>query len=207
MEIQKVMTEGYASNCYILISGSDAVLIDPSAQPDNIAAAVGDAVIRAILLTHGHFDHMLCLDRARDRFGAPLMLHRFDEPCLTDASRSLFQMIGYNERSFAPAERLLSDGDTIRLGDDTLRVIHTPGHTAGSVSYLCGDFLITGDTLFDMGVGRCDFPSGDSGALNMSLRRLANEYPDSKIYPGHGDSSDMAHQIKYNPYLKKALSH
>ena len=93
----------------------------------------------------------------------------------------------------------------ITLGDDNIRVIHTPGHTAGSVCYLCGDSLITGDTLFDMGVGRCDFPSGDGEALNTSLRRIAKTYPDARIYPGHGAQSDIAHQIRYNPYLKRAL--
>ena len=205
MEIRKVPTDVYASNCYLVISGNDAVLIDPSATPDAVADAAGGTEIRAILLTHGHFDHMLCLDGARERTHAPLMLHRYDVPCLSDASRSLFRMIGYDGRSFAPAERILENGDVITLGDDNIRVIHTPGHTAGSVCYLCGDSLITGDTLFDMGVGRCDFPSGDGEALNTSLRRIAKTSPDARIYPGHGAQSDMAHQIRYNPYLKRAL--
>ena len=195
---------GYSSNCYLLVSGSEAAVVDPSIETQRIieAAENADAEIRYILLTHGHFDHMHTLDELREATGAEVYIHKDDEITLSDPSLSLFSYFGYPDTVFQPADRLLSDGDEIALGDEEITVVHTPGHTPGCVCYVTPKGIITGDTLFDMSVGRYDFPRSNGVKLRESIKRLYENYPAERIYPGHGPSSDMLTQIRKNPFTK-----
>ena len=104
---------------------------------------------------------------------------------------------------FDSAEILLEEGSELSLGADTVKIIHTPGHTPGSMMLLIGDDLITGDTLFDMSVGRWDFPGGNEKTLYESIFRIYGEYPNARIYPGHGNPSTVQKQIKNNPFTKR----
>ena len=190
MEILNLYPGSFASNCYLLLSKGHAAVVDPSENAEQILAAVREsgAVLDFILLTHGHFDHILFLDELRDASGAPAYVHENDAELLPDAQKNAFFYFFHKERTFRPAERTLRDGDTLTLGDATIRVIHTPGHTSGSVSYLCdGSLLLTGDTLFDGNVGRYDLYGADESALYRSLDRL-RALPDTlTVYPGHGN--------------------
>ncbi len=205
MNIISLSTEGYASNSYLVSSGTEGAIIDPSAEPNEVARALEmcGVTLKYIILTHGHFDHMLYLDELRREYSAELCIHALDAPNLADSTKSLFMMIGYPTRVFAPAEVLLADGDEISVGDETLRVIHTPGHTPGSVMLGFDDVLVTGDTLFDMSVGRCDFPGGDADALSRSIFKIYDTFDDAHIYPGHGAASNLEKQKKYNPFTKR----
>ncbi len=205
VNIISLSTEGYACNTYLLTSGTEAALVDPSCETEELATALDEssAELKYIILTHAHFDHMLTLDDIRAKYSAPLCVHRLDAPALADSTRSLFSMIGYPSRCFAPAERLLEDADELTLGEEKLTVVHTPGHTPGSIVLSCGDMLVTGDTLFDMSVGRCDFPGGDGRAIMSSIFSLYERYPSARIFPGHGAMSNIEKQIKYNPFTKR----
>lgn len=207
MKILRIPTGGDASNSYLLVSGTEAAAVDPSADPDAIIEAAGErnAEIKYIILTHGHFDHMLSLDDLRDRTGAPVLIGAGDGGFLTDPTLNLFcQALGQNT-AFAPAERLLSDGDEIKLGEEKLTVLSTPGHTPGSCCFTFDGGLITGDTLFHMSVGRCDLPGGDGKELKASIERLKTLPPDLTIYPGHGPISTLEKQTTLNPYMNGAL--
>lgn len=205
MKIARIPTAEYASNCYLLISGSEAALVDPSAQCGDICDALEDAnaKLKYVILTHGHFDHMFTADDIRDITKAQLCIHSADSKNLTDTRYSLFAMIGQPDMTFKPAEILLEEGIELPLGDEKIVVLHTPGHTEGSVMLDCGEFLVTGDTLFDMSVGRWDFPGGDREVLMRSIYRIYDEYPKATIYAGHGEPSTVQKQIKYNPFTKR----
>ncbi|MBO5845681.1 MAG: MBL fold metallo-hydrolase, partial [Clostridia bacterium] len=149
MKILTICPESFAANCYALISGKSALIVDPSVSAGAIINAVSAEVayIEGILLTHGHFDHIISLDTLRAQTGAPAMIHSDDAPMLEDGKKNAFFTFFGRDRVYSPADRLLNDNDEITIGDEAVRVIHTPGHSPGSVCYLCGDFMVTGDTL------------------------------------------------------------
>lgn len=190
MNIRNLYPGAWAANCYLLSVGSHAAIVDPSADADTLVKILNDEglTLDFILLTHGHFDHITSVDTLRDRTGAPLLIHAADAEMLTDSHKNAFYKFFHMERIYREADRLLHDGDVLTLGDETIRVISTPGHTRGSVSYLCNyDFLLTGDTLFEESYGRYDLYSGDAKALFESLRALRSLPQKLWIYPGHGD--------------------
>ena len=209
METILVPGGGYASNCYLIfdrLTGEGAV-VDPSSDLDAVMVAAGrvGASVTKILLTHGHFDHILNLKPLRETTGAPVYVHADDAACLTDARRSLFLSFLGRNVTFLPAEHLLRDGDTVAVGSETVTVLHTPGHTSGSVVYAFGGALLTGDTLFAGSVGRTDLLGGDSDALERSLCRLMELPDDTVIYPGHGGRSTIGHEKSTNPFLRGVI--
>lgn len=193
MRILNLSPGGFAANCYFVACGDTAVLIDATASPAAVERAQleSGAHLAAILCTHGHFDHLLTEKQLRDRFGVPLYLHENDALCPRDALKNASAVFG-SPATFAPADRLLAGGETLCFGDLSLRVLHTPGHTAGSVVYLTENAAFTGDTLFESGFGRTDLYGGDFAALRRSLETLSKLPPDTEIYPGHGGMSTLA---------------
>lgn len=194
MEIITLSPSDFASNCYIIRSGSSAAVIDPSASAERILGvlSVHGLVLSAILLTHGHFDHMLHADELRQATGAPLYVHELDAELLLDGAKNAYAAFFGGDFHINGADALLCDGDIITLSDDNIKVIHTPGHTRGSVCFDTGDALLTGDTLFANGFGRCDLYGGDRHALSDSLIKLHDAYrSDREIYCGHGEASTL----------------
>lgn len=193
MEIYNLSPEAFGSNCYILISGSAAAVVDPSADIGRILSFLNEtgARLEYIILTHGHFDHITSLDSLRDMTAAPAYIHKGDGEMLGDGEKNAHAVFfGYNKK-WRPAERLLEDGDLLTLGGETIEVISTPGHSKGSICLLCGDFMITGDTLFANGYGRYDLHGGDVNELTASLSSLRKLDPKLTIYPGHGCSTTL----------------
>ena len=209
MEIILVPGRAYASNCYLIYdptTGAGAV-VDPSADVgDSLDTATRfDVTVGKILLTHGHFDHILNLKPLREATGAPVYVHADDAACLTDARRSEFLSFLGRNVTFAPAEHLLRDGDTVPVGSETVTVLHTPGHTPGSVVYAFGSTLLTGDTLFAGSVGRTDLLGGDAESLDKSLTRLLSFPNETVIYPGHGGKSTIYQEKLSNPFLRGVI--
>lgn len=172
--------------CYILFQDGrdDCVVIDPGADAAAIRKACGERRIAAILLTHGHFDHMSAVEKLMQEHTA-LVIHQADAPMLDDPQLNVSWMIR-RRITCPPATHLVREGDTIHYAGIAFTVLHTPGHTPGSVCYETGAFLFTGDTLFDHGYGRVDLPGGDAAAMMNSLRRITPMTADHQIYAGHG---------------------
>ena len=189
MRVVPIASPSFGSNTYLVTSGTHALVVDPSVSVGAICAAADEegVVIDGVLLTHGHYDHMLSMDALCKELHIPSMIHQEDAEMLTDGKKNAFYHLFGQERTFRPADRLLSDGETIELGDERIRVIHTPGHSRGSSCFLCGDDrLITGDTIFAEGFGRYDLYGGDVATLKRSLSLLRSMNPRLRIYPGHG---------------------
>jgi glyoxylase-like metal-dependent hydrolase (beta-lactamase superfamily II) len=198
LDIYNLSPASWGSNCYILISdGNDgtrhAAVVDPSADANKIISFIENknATLDFIVLTHGHFDHVLSLDTLRDKTNAPAYIHEDDDEMLPDGQKNAYSLFFGVEKHWRPAEKLLDDGDMLKLGEDTIKVISTPGHSKGSICLLCEDKLITGDTIFANGYGRYDLHGGDADVLQTSLLSLRSLDEDLTIYPGHGGKSTL----------------
>lgn len=202
MKIFPVWAGGYASMCYLVTVDiqEHGVLIDPSASVSLVRSHVGDLPkIEAILLTHGHFDHMLTLAEWKKETGAPICVCAADAANLTNSTLNCNRLFFGTDGVYPPADRLLREGDTVSFGDETLSVLQTPGHTAGSCLFLGGDTLFTGDTLMaGGGYGRTDLPGSSPSALYDSLRRIFELPLSLRIYPGHGGDSTLANEKNFH---------
>ncbi len=185
LEVKTVPVGMLATQCYVLsLPGrDDCLVIDPGAEPEKIRRAMAGRKLAAILLTHGHFDHIGAV-AALAEADTPIWIHRLDADMLTNPAKNLCRMIR-TEIVALPATRLLEEGDRLEAAGVELTVLHTPGHTPGSVCFRAGNDLFTGDTLFHGGYGRTDFPGGSPEAMRRSLARLAPLETVCAIYPGH----------------------
>lgn len=200
------------TNCYLLTDPiTDSVLcIDPGAESARIMETVRSRGWHpcAIALTHGHGDHIGAVATLRHAWNVPVYVHELDAPMLPNAERNLSVLLGHHVVAPHPDHHLTDDG-LIACGSLRLKVIHTPGHTPGSVCFFLPShnehppLLFSGDTLFCEEVGRCDLPGGSWDALHTSIRtRLYTLPPSTIVYPGHGPSSTIAHEQRYNPYVR-----
>ena len=197
MAMLKVITAGpIGTNCYLLTSGTDAALIDAAPESaGQLLAALrkNGAALRFIITTHGHWDHIGCNAELKEATQAVLCCHADDEERLRNP-----------EHRIEPSkpDRLLSEGDMLHIGDIELVVLHTPGHTPGSICLLSGDTLFTGDTLFAGTHGRTDLHGGDADAMEKSLGRLAQLPPQTRVYPGHGDATTIGEEAWLRDFLQ-----
>ncbi len=192
MKRRTLVLGDYQVNCYLLSDdGGRAVIIDPGYEAERILRAVKEEAleVKAIFLTHGHFDHIGAVKPLAQALGCPVYLHPKEvtlPPYLTQG------LLYYTEE--------YGQGDEITVGDLTFRVLETPGHTAGSVCLLCEDCLFTGDTLFAGSCGRTDL-GGSMLDMLASLKGLAALEGNCKVFPGHGPETDLDHERKTNPYI------
>jgi hydroxyacylglutathione hydrolase len=196
-----------AVNCFILgdASAGEGVIIDPGDDAEKVLAAVKrmGIPIRYVINTHGHFDHVGGNRQVLAATGAQLLIHREDSSFLSRAA-DVATMYGLTTENSPPPDRFLEDGMKISFGGFTLKVLHTPGHTPGGCCLYLEEQgkVITGDTLFAEGVGRTDFPGSSHEALMEGIRTKLMTLPDSTVaYPGHGPSTTIGHEKRYNPYL------
>lgn len=206
MKVVRINAGEFGSNCWLVIDevSAEAVVIDPSPEIDRIKSALADREVNLeyIFLTHGHFDHMTSCDTLRDFSDAPLCVHREDAVCLVNSEYNAYRKFMADDLTFRPADILIEEGDTFKFGSLEVSLIHTPGHTKGSVCYFIGDCMFTGDTLFDGGVGRCDLPGGSMESLIESLKKIKSIGRDYKIFTGHGSNTTLEKQKAFNVYLK-----
>ena len=192
----------YQTNCYLVWAegAKTCAVIDPGYEAQRVlnkAAELGLA-IEAILLTHGHFDHVGAVEELVEATDCRLWMHEGDYSQFPNPTNAFFYPLAncdFTEVQFC------EEGQVISAGGLEFTVLHTPGHTHGSVCYRCGDALFCGDTLFAGSCGRIDLPGGDRNAMAESLARLASLKEDLRIFPGHGPSSSLAHEQANNPYL------
>ena len=195
-----------ATNCYILADEAtgQAVVVDAPANPEVIINFLQEHQyhVTEIVLTHGHYDHILALKQLKAVTGAPLAVHENGKTFLNDGIHNLCHYTGI-EWTPIEADRYLKDGDTVTVGSTQLRVLHTPGHTSDCICLYGDDILISGDTLFQMSVGRCDHPTGSLPQEIQSIKSKLMVLPDSTVvYPGHGPKTTIGDERKGNPYLQ-----
>jgi len=198
MILETVVVGPMQVNCYILASKSDAIIIDPGAEGEKIKAHLKALGLRLsfIINTHGHADHI----GANTDLSAPVYIHRLDKEFLSNPALNLSGMLGLPIK--VPEKvLLLEDGQKIGVGDISLEVIHTPGHTPGGICLKGEGFCFTGDTLFAQGIGRSDIPGACEEDLFKSIKEKLFLLKDEIIiYPGHGPSSCIGEERKNNPF-------
>ena len=194
-------------NCIILgdRAGGEGVIIDPGSDAGKILARVKelDVTIRYVINTHGHFDHVGGNRQVLEATGAQLLINKGDAPFLSRAA-DVATMYGLVTDNSPPPDMFLEDGTFVTFGGQRLKTLHTPGHTPGGCClYLEGQgHIITGDTLFAEGVGRTDFPGSSHEALLEGIRTKLMTLPDATVvHPGHGPSTTIGHEKRYNPYI------
>ncbi len=205
LTIQSFAVMPFDENCYVVSDDTgEGVVIDPGGMAKQILAYIREAKIsvKAVLDTHGHCDHIGANDAIRDETGAPLYIHKEDAAMISDMKLNLSAFMGFRVIS-RPAEHLLSEGDKISFGQSELEVIHTPGHTKGGVCFVGEGVAFTGDTLFAGSIGRSDFPGGSERDLIGNIKKKLLVLPDeTKVYSGHGPSSEIGWERRCNPYLQ-----
>ena len=197
-----------AANCWFLTNEDtkEALVIDPGDEADRIQAYLEKKgwTVPAILLTHGHLDHMGAADALKERIGAPILAMKAEEPLLSDGKKNLSAFIIHRAVT-VKADRLLEDGEELELAGIRLKVYLTPGHTPGGGSFYCEEAgcVFTGDTLFCGSVGRSDFPGGSMKALVQSIKEKLFSLPDNtRVCPGHGQETTVQYEKKYNPFVR-----
>ena len=205
LTIQSFAVMPFDENCYVVSDDTgEGVVIDPGGMAKEILAYIREAKlsIKAVLDTHGHCDHIGANDAIRDATEAPLYIHKEDGAMISDIRLNLSAFMGFKVIS-RPAEHLLSEGDKISFGQSELEVLHTPGHTIGGVCFLGDGVAFTGDTLFAGSIGRSDFPGGSEVELIGNIKKKLLALPDeTKVYSGHGPSSEIGWERQCNPYLQ-----
>lgn len=204
MKIYTFIVGLFGTNCYFIADDSGkTAIVDPGADFEKLIKKLNEKELipEYILLTHGHFDHILAVNELRKATGAKLIIHRDDAELLSDPDKSYALQFGGTVYRTDPPDRLVSDGDVITLGGTDISVIHTPGHTKGSVTYKLDSALLTGDTLFRDGMGRYDLYSSDFKSLCSSLEKLSALDGDYKVYPGHGQSTTLERERESNIYM------
>jgi glyoxylase-like metal-dependent hydrolase (beta-lactamase superfamily II) len=202
--VEKIVVGQLGVNCYVVHDegASEAAVIDPGDEFERIADLLDGKGLepKYILFTHAHYDHVCAAGDLRGRYGASLVMHE-DEKETYRRTKALCLSWGFEEEDFPDPQRLVRDGDKIVLGDTAFEVLHTPGHTPGSICLSGAGVLFTGDTLFKGSVGRTDLPGGDTSGLMQSLKRLVALPGNTKVYCGHGDETTIGGELRQNPFL------
>lgn len=205
MDYKLVVVGPLDTNCYLVYCREtlECAIIDPGAEADRIFPVVAEFELRPVLIlnTHGHIDHTGANKDIKEKFNIPLLIHPQDRPLLEKVQQfELSFFLGAKESP--PADRFLEDSEVISVGRSSLRVIHTPGHTPGSVILLGDGVLFSGDTLFCGGVGRTDLPGGSLRDLEESIKtKILTLSPEIIVLPGHGPWTTIGEEKESNPFL------
>ena len=206
IEIKSMTLGMVATNCYLIINKEtkEALLIDPADNALRISNVIEENVctLKAILLTHGHFDHIMALNELKKRYNVPVYAHEEEEDVLKQSSLNLSGSIG--QIYTTQADVYVKDGEHLKLAGLDVIVLYTPGHTKGGVCYYFPEekVLMSGDTLFHCSIGRTDFPTGSMSQLVRSVKEQLFVLPDDvQVYPGHDSVTSIGYEKQYNPFF------
>jgi hydroxyacylglutathione hydrolase len=201
----------FEENCYIVGSRrtGEAICVDPGDEIDEIRALAREmkVTIAKIACSHAHLDHIMAVRALKEETGATFMLHRQDLELARQLPESAMRMLGRQERPAPDPDYFLADGDDVEIPGLSLRVIHTPGHTPGSICLYGGGMLFSGDTLFHGSIGRTDLPGGSFPQIMESIVTRLLKLPDETIVrPGHMDETTIGAERQHNPFILEALA-
>jgi hydroxyacylglutathione hydrolase len=208
MIVKMLVVGPLASNCYIVGSSStkQGIIIDPGAEAGTILRTVQQMglSISLIVVTHAHIDHIDALRAVKERTDAQFAIHKAEKELLSAAPMHVLTSLGLTPFKSPPQpDKLLNDGDHIDVGDLHFEVLHTPGHSPGGICLLGHGVVFSGDTLFNFGIGRTDFPGGSYERLMTSIHEKLMVLPDETIvYPGHGPATTIGDERRGNPFLQ-----
>jgi len=205
MQVRTLALGPLQTNCYVVWDEEtrEAAVIDPADEAQRILALVNEKqlTVRYIVDTHAHADHILANSALHEATGAPVCVGERDAPLLTDSMGNLSAWAGFPYRA-READRLLREGDELTLGNLTLKVLDTPGHTPGGISLLAPGCVFSGDCLFEGSIGRTDFPGGNTRQLLATIREKLLSLPDDTIvYSGHGPATTIGAEREGNPFV------
>ena len=203
-KIHTIVVGRLQTNCYVLQSDSTALVIDPGDEPERIIRFLEDIAVKPthIVATHTHFDHVLGVDTIRAKLKIPFLIHHDDLSMLESMQSRVRQTMGFSVLPPPRVDQFLEDGQSIEFGQDKVKVIHTPGHSPGSISLAGQGFVLTGDALFNQSIGRTDLPGGDLDTLIRSITQRLFILDDATIvYPGHGPETSIGDEKLANPFV------
>ena len=205
MFIEKLTVGNMESNSYIAADeeSDEAIVIDPGGSADKIlkVLAAEGLTLKYVVNTHGHVDHIAANEKILTAAQAQLLIHRSEASFLTNADLNLSSFMSAEKVISPQADKTLEEGEKVKFGEIELEVLHTPGHTKGSICLIGDGVLFSGDTLFAKGVGRTDLPTGAREKLDQSLTKLKRLNDKLRVYPGHGPTATLAEIKENNPYM------
>lgn len=205
MIIKKIVVGELMTNCYLLgCKQTKAIaIIDPGAESEKIIKEIDKANLKPkfIILTHGHGDHIGAINGLKKKYNIPVYIHENDKELLENSYLN-FSAFMFGKETSIIADKKLKDNDTIVLGNFKIKVLHTPGHTPGSIVLKCNNILFSGDTLFQNGIGRTDLPGGSYDKIINSIKtKIFSLTDDTIVYPGHGPETNVIEEKTNNYYL------
>lgn len=206
MDIKRIVVGPVETNCYLILLNNELVVVDPGDEYEKIEAEIeklGKVKHKYILLTHGHFDHVLAVNRLKEKY-ACLPARQGFEVAIGEKDKDIADLnlqIGVQVPEIK-VDITLKDGDTLNFGGKKIQIFETPGHTTGSVSYLIGDNLFSGDTLFKHTHGRTDLPGGSDISMKKSLEKMLKLDQGTNVHPGHGPETTIQKEKEHNAYKK-----
>lgn len=209
MKICEIQVGLLATNCYLVYNEADnsGFVIDPGAEADQISGLIERMEVKpqAILLTHGHYDHIAAAEELRSRYNIPVMAASVEENVLSDVNLNL-SLPMFRDSVSLKADKLLTNGQLLQFGDICIKCLLTPGHTCGSMSYYVESekTIFSGDVLFKENIGRTDFPTGNPGELLYSVNSIIGKLPeDTRVFVGHGEETTVGYEKKHNYYMSE----
>ena len=213
IEVEKLVLGAVSTNVYLVFYNGNCLIVDPSDEAERIISCIEERKAKplAVLITHGHFDHIMAAPVLAKKYGIKIYAGEADRQLLEDSKLNLGQSF-LGENFTMEADEYLKNGDELEFEDFKLKVMYTPGHTVGSISFYSDDLedneafkkvMFTGDALFAGSIGRVDFPTGNEAAMRRTLEEVFKKMPlETVVFPGHGAATTIERELAHNPYLK-----